>query len=87
MWSHKPLFFHNIETKLAEKRDKILTYKYLLLSNIRNFKVQMFLCLINKALRHEDVWAKVGTGQLLLTYRLDDGEWLDSHCVHFTHRE
>jgi hypothetical protein len=38
-------------------------------------KVKLFLCLINYARRHDEVWGSGGRVPLFLTSVLDGGEW------------
>jgi hypothetical protein len=45
------------------------------------------LCLINRALRHEDVWRSGGVAPPFLTLALDGGEWSASHPGRFTSGE
>jgi hypothetical protein len=44
---------------------------------IINKKNNMYLCLINQALRHEGIRKSVGIAPLFLTSAIDGGEWSD----------
>jgi hypothetical protein len=47
-------------------------------------KVNLFLCLINRALRHEGVWGSGDMSPAFLTSALDRGEWSASDSAWFT---
>jgi hypothetical protein len=47
-------------------------------------RVKLFLCSVNKALRHEAVWGSGGTASPFLTVSLDGGAWSASRSGRFT---
>jgi hypothetical protein len=47
-------------------------------------KVKLYLCLIIKALYHEDVWGRGGKVPTFLTSALDEGKWSVSRRGRFT---
>jgi hypothetical protein len=60
-----------------------LNTPYIYIYPIR-WKVKLFLCLINYAPSHEEVWRSGGIAPPLLTSALDGGEWSDSRPGRFT---